>query len=121
MYKRRGGDRAPAGPLPVKRVGPVERCAAEVGVDRHREAFDAGVEQQIDERPILAVHVAVHRRRDGKAVVAAQTPRQLQALDQFCLLYTSDAADERSSVDLGGRRIIKKKKNKIKQLIDEIH
>ena len=30
----------------------------------------------------------------------------------LCLLYTSDAADERSSVDLGGRRIIKKKKNK---------
>ena len=29
-----------------------------------------------------------------------------------CLLYTSDAADERSSVDLGGRRIIKKKKTK---------
>ena len=28
-----------------------------------------------------------------------------------CLLYTSDAADERSSVDLGGRRIIKKKIN----------
>ena len=27
-----------------------------------------------------------------------------------CLLYTSDAADERSSVDLGGRRIFKKKK-----------
>mgnify|MGYP003381684380 CR=1 FL=1 len=46
----------------------------------------------------------------------------LQALDVWqviptrglrlaCLLYTSDAADERSSVDLGGRRIIKKKKN----------
>ena len=30
----------------------------------------------------------------------------------ICLLYTSDAADERSSVDLGGRRLIKKK-NKI--------
>src|SRR5678815_2409683 len=29
---------------------------------------------------------------------------------RLCLLYTSDAADERSSVDLGGRRIIKKKK-----------
>ena len=28
---------------------------------------------------------------------------------KICLLYTSDAADERSSVDLGGRRIIKKK------------
>ena len=30
----------------------------------------------------------------------------------ICLLYTSDAADERSSVDLGGRRIIKKKKRR---------
>ena len=30
-------------------------------------------------------------------------------LAYICLLYTSDAADERSSVDLGGRRIIKKK------------
>ena len=29
-----------------------------------------------------------------------------------CLLYTSDAADERSSVDLGGRRIIKKQNKK---------
>ena len=28
-----------------------------------------------------------------------------------CLLYTSDAADERSSVDLGGRSFFKKKKN----------
>ena len=31
------------------------------------------------------------------------------AMGWSCLLYTSDAADERSSVDLGGRRIIKKK------------
>ena len=31
------------------------------------------------------------------------------ALRTVCLLYTSDAADERSSVDLGGRRIINKK------------
>eukprot|EP00825_Cyclidium_porcatum_P044027 TRINITY_DN6360_c0_g1_i2.p1 TRINITY_DN6360_c0_g1~~TRINITY_DN6360_c0_g1_i2.p1 ORF type:complete len:143 (+),score=28.75 TRINITY_DN6360_c0_g1_i2:334-762(+) len=31
-----------------------------------------------------------------------------------CLLYTSDAADDMQCVDLGGRRIIKKKK-KIKQ------
>ena len=33
-------------------------------------------------------------------------------LKKVCLLYTSDAADERSSVDLGGRRIIKKKKKR---------
>eukprot|EP00658_Telonema_sp_P-2_P018074 TRINITY_DN17079_c0_g1_i1.p1 TRINITY_DN17079_c0_g1~~TRINITY_DN17079_c0_g1_i1.p1 ORF type:complete len:133 (-),score=43.75 TRINITY_DN17079_c0_g1_i1:69-467(-) len=30
--------------------------------------------------------------------------------EEACLLYTSDAADEEDSVDLGGRRIIKKKK-----------
>ena len=38
--------------------------------------------------------------------------QRLECLDEIrfvCLLYTSDAADERSSVDLGGRRIIKKK------------
>mgnify|MGYP003380348932 CR=1 FL=1 len=35
-----------------------------------------------------------------------------------CLLYTSDAADERSSVDLGGRRIIKKKKHDVLQWRD---
>eukprot|EP00658_Telonema_sp_P-2_P004614 TRINITY_DN11712_c0_g1_i6.p1 TRINITY_DN11712_c0_g1~~TRINITY_DN11712_c0_g1_i6.p1 ORF type:complete len:306 (+),score=93.65 TRINITY_DN11712_c0_g1_i6:98-1015(+) len=31
-------------------------------------------------------------------------------MNHTCLLYTSDAADEEDSVDLGGRRIIKKKK-----------
>ena len=42
---------------------------------------------------------------DGEVVV-----EDGELLD-LCLLYTSDAADERSSVDLGGRRIIKKKTN----------
>src|SRR5665648_1275550 len=37
-------------------------------------------------------------------------PRELVARVRSCLLYTSDAADEEDSVDLGGRRIIKKKK-----------
>src|SRR5674536_156249 len=34
---------------------------------------------------------------------------EVNALLFACLLYTSDAADEEDSVDLGGRRIIKKK------------
>eukprot|EP00658_Telonema_sp_P-2_P047798 TRINITY_DN36389_c0_g1_i1.p1 TRINITY_DN36389_c0_g1~~TRINITY_DN36389_c0_g1_i1.p1 ORF type:complete len:235 (+),score=43.18 TRINITY_DN36389_c0_g1_i1:174-878(+) len=38
---------------------------------------------------------------DGSDAAAAPHP--------VCLLYTSDAADEEDSVDLGGRRIIKKK------------
>ena len=42
-------------------------------------------------------------------VALLETPAAIQGW-RTCLLYTSDAADERSSVDLGGRRIIKKKK-----------
>ena len=41
------------------------------------------------------------------------TPQSFKLEQNYpCLLYTSDAADERSSVDLGGRRIIKKKNKK---------
>ena len=47
------------------------------------------------------------------ALTTHQTKRiKSGTITKTCLLYTSDAADERSSVDLGGRRIIKKKKNK---------
>ena len=47
-------------------------------------------------------------------LLATQSSFSMFGLDEemafkTCLLYTSDAADERSSVDLGGRRIIKKK------------
>ena len=41
--------------------------------------------------------------------------KEIVELYRNCLLYTSDAADERSSVDLGGRRIINKKTNKKKK------
>ena len=48
--------------------------------------------------------------REGQSVRRAVVLDEARAMD--CLLYTSDAADERSSVDLGGRRIIKKNKKK---------
>ena len=49
--------------------------------------------------------------QDDRIAMEQCIDRSLKALPAFlaCLLYTSDAADERSSVDLGGRRIIKKK------------
>ena len=53
----------------------------------------------------------VGRRPRGMAAQPAGTAhRAARHRLRGCLLYTSDAADERSSVDLGGRRIIKKKK-----------
>src|SRR5678815_6012871 len=50
---------------------------------------------------------------DFDRICVTNVNRQLHAVKatlgkpKACLLYTSDAADERSSVDLGGRRIIK--------------
>ena len=49
-------------------------------------------------------------RGEGGANVMSADFFDALGLVRTCLLYTSDAADERSSVDLGGRRIIKKKK-----------
>ena len=45
----------------------------------------------------------------GKEIGSKYHGQILPEESGICLLYTSDAADERSSVDLGGRRIIKKK------------
>ena len=63
-----------------------------------------------------------HQRTATRCEADLQSARpgktgQLRLLAQLstgagsCLLYTSDAADERSSVDLGGRRLINKKKS----------
>ena len=69
-----------------------------------RDSAGGGAEggHAVAAREDLQEHVQP-RRRD-----TARGPRI--ARSGACLLYTSDAADERSSVDLGGRRIIKKKK-----------
>ena len=60
------------------------------------------------DRPDLTAARVLHHlaaQRLAKHLVAEADPEH----GRRCLLYTSDAADERSSVDLGGRRIIKKK------------
>src|SRR5665648_1251465 len=55
--------------------------------------------------------------RNGKIKVLTKSDKELlMGLSRLgvctpCLLYTSDAADEEDSVDLGGRRIINKKKH----------
>ena len=46
------------------------------------------------------------------AAIRVMGPAFARGHHAACLLYTSDAADERSSVDLGGRRIIQKKTKK---------
>ena len=59
----------------------------------------------------LGMNQLIVKRLVGQEVGDDLAPIILSDYANTCLLYTSDAADERSSVDLGGRRIIKKKKN----------
>src|SRR5678816_4605719 len=63
--------------------------------------------KNLREQPSHSLHVGfIHdedKILDEVVVSIFKNPRSYT-----CLLYTSDAADERSSVDLGGRRIIKK-------------
>eukprot|EP00658_Telonema_sp_P-2_P063904 TRINITY_DN52747_c0_g1_i2.p1 TRINITY_DN52747_c0_g1~~TRINITY_DN52747_c0_g1_i2.p1 ORF type:complete len:172 (+),score=60.27 TRINITY_DN52747_c0_g1_i2:121-636(+) len=59
--------------------------------------FPAGA-QVLCARASDGLHMHLGKKRGGKV--------------ECCLLYTSDAADEEDSVDLGGRRIIKKKKKR---------
>ena len=78
-----------------------------------RDSFGAGTPRVSDGSMLFVQHLIDKLERPEKgggraAIILSGSP--LFTGNAGCLLYTSDAADERSSVDLGGRRIIKKKK-----------
>mgnify|MGYP003381526192 CR=1 FL=1 len=73
----------------------------------HERIVDAGA---------IAVITADEQVRGGKHNPLKATLDEAMNMNETCLLYTSDAADERSSVDLGGRRFIKKKKYNKKKI-----
>ena len=66
----------------------------------------------IRDRAVVVGAVCCQRGQAVRVVVGTHQVIRRGLRRRICLLYTSDAADERSSVDLGGRRIIKKKKRK---------
>eukprot|EP00658_Telonema_sp_P-2_P026625 TRINITY_DN20767_c0_g1_i1.p1 TRINITY_DN20767_c0_g1~~TRINITY_DN20767_c0_g1_i1.p1 ORF type:complete len:374 (-),score=69.76 TRINITY_DN20767_c0_g1_i1:21-1142(-) len=68
-------------------------------------------EQEINERQIWSKpeEILLSTHDQGMEVALRDIDVMREGI-QTCLLYTSDAADEEDSVDLGGRRIIKKKK-----------
>ena len=79
--------------------------------------------------PCIPVSAGRHDRRHHRQhhmggfglVELAVALAVLAALLYFCLLYTSDAADERSSVDLGGRRIIKTTKTHQRANVQQLY
>ena len=63
-------------------------------------------DRRIDQVDLVFVPAVIPTGRGGSAGDRDATLLLLR----HCLLYTSDAADDLLCVDLGGRRIIKKKK-----------
>ena len=71
-----------------------------------------GSEMCIRDRHDAALAGGIGRREAGAEDRQHRADIDDLAAAGRCLLYTSDAADERSRVDLGGRRLIKNK-NKV--------
>ena len=79
--------------------------------------FDKSILKDI-EQAIFASDLGLTPANDGsviRLVIPALTEETRKSLAKDCLLYTSDAADEEDSVDLGGRSILKKKNKNIKK------
>ena len=90
----------------------------------HRITFWTNTLELIQENPIFGVgtgdfpdeYLKIHNQNSD--IIGTTNPHNMYLLVQaqigifglfsFCLLYTSDAADDSLRVDLGGRRIIKK-------------
>ena len=67
---------------------------------------------EVSRLAVLARPAVLVLQADAAARLQPFMP-SLTSVRHTCLLYTSDAADERSSVDLGGPRIIQKKKDRL--------
>ena len=101
--------------FPGTQGGPLEHVIAAKAVcfgEALKPEFKAYQQRVVDNAKALAAAL----QNQGFNLVSGGTDNHLMLIDLrgtgvTCLLYTSDAADEEDSVDLGGSRIIKKKKH----------
>ena len=70
------------------------------------ENADYQLEYSIVNDALTRVHASIRKKDTDGSGNAPQI-----GIIYICLLYTSDAADDLLCVDLGGRRLIKKKKH----------
>src|SRR5664279_4053098 len=89
----------------VKPDAPDEEVDAFVETIRTQLTTAGATVDKVDKWGKRRLAYRVDKYREGTYVLF-----QFSGEPTVCLLYTSDAADEEDSVDLGGRRIIKKKK-----------
>src|SRR5450756_2206276 len=104
---------------------PAVHVKSKQGIVEGRRGHDTDVDDigtlarhTIDKRISKVLAAGPHVTADRKRRRARASPLSHKVnvrLSDTCLLYTSDAADDLLCVDLGGRRIIKKKKKKTRQ------
>src|SRR5450756_2249755 len=83
-----------------------------------RERQSSGRSQEISRLIGRCLRASVDMKLLGQRTITIDCDvLQADGGTRTCLLYTSDAADDLLCVDLGGRRIIKKKKKNIKKEI----
>ena len=83
-----------------------QHLAMSVNID----AFPLGLPQEL--REVLQIMAG---NEDSLSFFCTQWHFSRNGMAECCLLYTSDAADDLLCVDLGGRRIINKKKKNTKR------
>src|SRR5678815_5902402 len=92
------------GTVGKKRISVISTGIGTDNIDIVLNEIDALVNINLDSREIKPTLSYVNIIRIG---TSGSLQADIPVDGHVCLLYTSDAADERSSVDLGGRRIIK--------------
>ena len=112
--RRRPGSASRAGGFGLdgpERCPALKRCPFQPSVSRRSRVSTRSY------RPASGFDLPPQSTHPARSCPGDQCPSAQRAADRgrqcghgvTCLLYTSDAADERSCVDLGGRRLIKKK------------
>ena len=105
----------------MSQLSDLNGLAISTGSEGARAAFDRTLRSYTGNRVDISDHLGAALAADPQFALghcvkgylmmlmynAAVAPKVRQA--HACLLYTSDAADDSLRVDLGGRRIIKKK------------
>src|SRR5678816_4817924 len=96
-------------PGKIKDAEPIDTVVLDAGHGGHESGATSPYGSEKDFTLDVVSRARLLFMQAGFKVVLTRSTDKFVSLDErvrICLLYTSDAADERSSVDLGGRRII---------------